>query len=107
MRFFVGLFESGFYPGIQYLLGGWYTPRELGKRVAIFWLSGSLGGMFSGILQAAASRNLDGVRGLEGWRWMFIIDAIITIPIALFGFVFLPGLPLQDKKSWWLSDEVC
>ncbi|WOO82739.1 Pantothenate transporter FEN2 [Vanrija pseudolonga] len=105
VRFFVGLFESGFYPGIQYLLGGWYTPRELGKRVAIFWLSGSLGGMFSGILQAAASRNLDGVHGLEGWRWMFIIDAIITIPIAIFGFVFLPGLPLQDKKSWWLSDE--
>jgi MFS family permease len=63
--------------------------------------------MFSGICRRPPVGNLDGVHGLEGWRWMFIIDAIITIPIALFGFVFLPGLPLQDKKSWWLSEEVC
>ncbi|KAL1412032.1 hypothetical protein Q8F55_003029 [Vanrija albida] len=105
IRFFVGLFESGFYPGIHYLLGGWYTPREIGKRAMIFWLAGSIGQMFSGFLQAAAYTNLNGRHGLAGWRWLFIIDAIITIPIALFGFFFLPGLPLQDKKEWWLTEE--
>ncbi|WOO79065.1 Pantothenate transporter liz1 [Vanrija pseudolonga] len=105
LRFLVGLFESGFYPGIHYLLGGWYTPREIGKRAMIFWLAGSLGSMFSGFLQAAAYTNLSGVHGLAGWRWLFIIDAIITLPIALFGFFFLPGLPLQDKKEWWLTEE--
>lgn len=105
LRFLVGLFESGFYPGIHYLLGGWYTPREIGKRAMIFWLSGSIGQMFSGFLQAAAYNNLSGVGGLSGWRWLFIVDAIITIPIALFGFIFLPGLPLQDKKEWWLTEE--
>ncbi|WOO80349.1 Pantothenate transporter liz1 [Vanrija pseudolonga] len=105
IRFFVGLFESGFYPGIHYLLGGWYTPREIGKRAMIFWLAGSIGQMFSGFLQAAAYTNLNGRHGLAGWRWLFIIDAIITIPIAIFGFFFLPGLPLQDKKEWWLTEE--
>ncbi|KAL1410518.1 hypothetical protein Q8F55_004531 [Vanrija albida] len=105
LRFLVGLFESGFYPGIHYLLGGWYTPREIGKRAMIFWLAGSMGQMFSGFLQAAAYTNLNGVHGLAGWRWLFIIDAIITLPIALFGFFFLPGLPLQDKKEWWLTEE--
>ncbi|BEJ17171.1 hypothetical protein CspHIS471_0605720 [Cutaneotrichosporon sp. HIS471] len=105
LRFLVGLFESGFYPGIHYLLGGWYTPRETGKRAMIFWLSGSVGQMFSGFLQAAAYNHLSGRYGLPGWRWLFIIDAIITIPIALFGYVFLPGLPLQDKKEWWLRRE--
>jgi hypothetical protein len=40
-------------------------------------------------------------------RWLFIIDAIITLPIAIAGFFFLPGAPLQDKRSWWLTDEVC
>jgi MFS family permease len=105
LRFLIGLAESGFYPGIHYLLGGWYTSRELGKRAMIFWLAGSLGQMFSGFLQAAAYTNLSGRHGLPGWRWLFIIDAIITIPIALFGYVFLPGLPLQDKKEWWLSEE--
>ncbi|WVF67012.1 hypothetical protein IAT40_001755 [Kwoniella sp. CBS 6097] len=64
LRFLVGLFESGFYPGIHYLLGSWYTPRELGKRAMIFWLAGSLGNMFSGFLQAAAYRTLNGVMAL-------------------------------------------
>lgn len=105
LRFLVGLCESGFYPGAHYLLGGWYTPRELGKRAAIFWLAGSVGQMFSGFLQAAAYKNLNGVHGLAGWRWLFIIDAIITLPVALMGFFFLPGLPLQDKRIWWLKPE--
>lgn len=84
---------------------GWYTPREIGKRAVIFWVAGAVGQMFSGFLQAAAYTNLNGVHGLAGWRWLFIIDAIITLPIALFGFFFLPGLPLQDKKEWWLTED--
>ncbi|WWC57517.1 uncharacterized protein I303_100049 [Kwoniella dejecticola CBS 10117] len=105
LRFLVGLFESGFYPGIHYLLGSWYTPAEIGKRAMIFWLAGSLGQMFSGFLQAAAYKNLSGIHGLAGWRWLFIIDAIITLPIAVFGFFFFPPLPLQGKNTWWLSEE--
>ncbi|KAK7052448.1 hypothetical protein R3P38DRAFT_2762817 [Favolaschia claudopus] len=92
-----------------------YTPRELAKRSTIFWASGSLGTMFSGFLQTAAYNNLDGVRGLAGWRWLMIVDAIVskseafisTIPIALFGFVFLPDLPWSAKPSLLLSaDEI-
>ncbi|WWD22599.1 hypothetical protein CI109_107092 [Kwoniella shandongensis] len=105
LRFLVGLFESGFYPGIHYMLGSWYTPAELGKRAMIFWLAGSLGQMFSGFLQAAAYKNLSGVHGLAGWRWLFIIDAIITLPLALLGFLFFPSQPLQDKKTWWLTED--
>lgn len=40
--------------GIHYMLGSWYTPREIGKRAMVFWLAGSIGQMFSGFLQAAA-----------------------------------------------------
>lgn len=87
-------------------MGSWYTPRELGKRAVIFWVSGSIGQMFSGFLQAAAYTNLHEVHGLAGWRWLFIIDAIITLPIAIAGFFFLPDLPLQGKAPWWLSKEV-
>ncbi|OCF72392.1 pantothenate transporter [Kwoniella mangroviensis CBS 8886] len=105
LRFLVGLFESGFYPGIHYILGCWYTPREIGKRAMIFWLAGSIGSMFSGFLQAAAYTNLNGVHGLAGWRWLFIIDAIITLPIASLGYAFFPSAPLQDKKAWWLTQE--
>ncbi|KAL7417101.1 major facilitator superfamily domain-containing protein [Mrakia frigida] len=105
IRFLVGLAESGFYPACHYLLGSYYTPRELAKRTSIFYVSGALGGMFSGFIQTGAYKNLDGVHGLEGWRWIFIIDAIITIPIAILGFIFLPGLPWNAKPTFWLSQK--
>jgi ACS family pantothenate transporter-like MFS transporter len=59
-------YRSGFYPGIHYLLGSWYTPREIGKRAMVFWLAGSVGSLFSGFLQAAAYKNLNGTNGYAG-----------------------------------------
>ncbi len=70
----------------------------------IFWLAGSIGSLFSGFLQAAAYTNLNGVRGFSGWRWLFIIDGIITVPLALAGFIFFPNLPQSGEKTWWTSD---
>ncbi|KAJ6171089.1 hypothetical protein N7470_000156 [Penicillium chermesinum] len=105
LRFLVGFFESGFYPGIHYLLGSWYTPQEIGKRAMIFWLAGSIGQLFSGFLQAAAYTNLDGVSGRAGWRWLFIIDGIITLPLAVAGFFFFPNLPQGGVKTWWTTEE--
>ncbi|TAQ87676.1 hypothetical protein B7494_g3976 [Chlorociboria aeruginascens] len=103
LRFLVGLFESGFYPGIHYLLGSWYTPREIGKRAMIFWLAGAIGQLFSGFLQAAAYTNLSGVGGYAGWRWLFIVDGIITIPLAVAGYLFFPNLPQSGIKTWWTT----
>ncbi|KAH8698530.1 major facilitator superfamily domain-containing protein [Talaromyces proteolyticus] len=105
LRFLVGLFESGFYPGIHYLLGSWYTPQEIGKRAMIFWLAGSIGTLFSGFLQAAAYTNLNGVQGRAGWRWLFIIDGIITLPLALAGYLFFPDLPQSGKRTWWITEK--
>jgi ACS family pantothenate transporter-like MFS transporter len=70
----------------------------------IFWLAGSIGQIFSGFLQAAAYTNLRGVGGLAGWRWLFIMDGIITLPLALFGFLFFPNLPQGGKKTWWITE---
>ncbi|KAH6972289.1 major facilitator superfamily domain-containing protein [Ilyonectria sp. MPI-CAGE-AT-0026] len=105
LRFLVGFFESGFYPGIHYLLGSWYTPREIGKRAMIFWLAGHIGGMFSGFLQAAAYKNLSGVHGYAGWRWLFIIDGVITLPLAVMGYLFFPNLPQDGKRTWWTTQK--
>lgn len=71
----------------------------------IFWLSGSIGTLFSGFLQAAAYTNLHGVHGYEGWRWLFIIDGIITLPLAVLGYIFFPNLPQGGAKTWWTSQK--
>ncbi|GAA5959973.1 hypothetical protein JCM21900_001446 [Sporobolomyces salmonicolor] len=107
-RFFVGLAESGFYPGAQFILGSFYKPHELGKRAVFFHSWGGIGTLISSVLQAAAYTNLTGVQGLNGWQWLFIIDAIMTLPIALAGLVFLPALPGQleaNKATFWISTK--
>ncbi|KAK7419040.1 hypothetical protein QQX98_003542 [Neonectria punicea] len=104
MRFFVGLFECCSFTGTIYVIGSWYKPNEIARRVALFFISSPLGTMFAGYLQAAAYTNLNGVHGHAGWRWLFIIDGIITLGIVFIGFVIFPDVPSR-KKPWTLTHD--
>ena len=72
IRFFIGLFESTFYPAAHTILGAWYKPSELGKRACVFHASAAAAGMFSGYLQAGVYKGLNGAHGLPGWKWLFV-----------------------------------
>ncbi|EIM88537.1 MFS general substrate transporter [Stereum hirsutum FP-91666 SS1] len=104
IRFLQGMAESSTFVGVHYILGSWYKPGELGKRSAIFTCSGLVGTLFSGVLQAAVYQNLNGHDGRSGWRWLFIIDGVITLPIALYGFLVFPDVP-AITKAFYLSEE--
>ncbi|ODQ68690.1 MFS general substrate transporter [Nadsonia fulvescens var. elongata DSM 6958] len=105
-RFMVGVFESAVYPAFHYLFGSWYKPSEINRRGGIYYFGQMLGVITAGLLQSAAHRNLDGVNGLEGWRWMFIIDAVITLPVAVIGFFLLPGTPSQCYSIVLTDEEI-
>ncbi|KAK5166968.1 uncharacterized protein LTR77_007697 [Saxophila tyrrhenica] len=100
LRFFIGLLEASAFPGILTLLGNWYTPAELGKRSVIFISTSSAGSMFSGYLQAGLYSGMDGVQGLAAWRWLFIFDGIIGIPVAIYGFFAVPDAPHNSRAKW-------
>lgn len=104
IRFFQGVSEASTFVGTHYILGSWYKPSELGKRSGIFTSSGLAGTLFSGILQGAVYQNLNGAQGRSGWRWLFIIDGIITLPIALYGFLVFPDVP-ATTRAFYLSEE--
>ncbi|KAH7175387.1 major facilitator superfamily domain-containing protein [Dactylonectria macrodidyma] len=104
LRFFLGVFESTSWPGIVSLILNWYTPKELGKRLAIFGVSGVAGNMFLGIVQAALYKNLNGVRGLAGWQWLFVISGIMTIFWGIVGFFVIPDSP-AITRALYLSEE--
>ncbi|KAH8600106.1 retrograde regulation protein 2 [Bisporella sp. PMI_857] len=103
-RFFVGLFEAAFFPGVHYVLGAWYRGDELGRRGGVFYIGQMLGTLTAGMVQSGASKNLDGVRGLSGWRWNFIINSLMTIPVAIAGVFIWPGTPARPNKLF-LTDE--
>ena len=103
LRFFIGLAESTFYPGMQYIIGSWYRKDELAKRSCLFHAMGNVGSMVSGYLMAGAY-NLDGVNGFHGWQWLFITNTVVSLPIAISGFFLLPDLP-EITKAWYLNPE--
>ncbi|KAJ0423036.1 major facilitator superfamily domain-containing protein [Aspergillus carlsbadensis] len=105
IRFFLGLAESSTFVGTHYILGSWYTEKELGKRSGIFTASGLAGTMFGGFIQTGIHSSMDGVHGLSGWRWLFIIDGLITIPIAIYGFIVFPDTPTTTKARYLTAEE--
>ena len=80
-RFFLGLAETGMFPGSFYLIGMWYKRSEAQKRYSFFFGSTSLAGAFGGLL-ASAIGKMNGMRGYLGWRWVFILG--ICLLRALF-----------------------
>jgi ACS family pantothenate transporter-like MFS transporter len=78
---------------------------ELSKRIAIFFSASYAANMFSGYLQAAIYRGLDGVGGLRGWRWLFIFCGIISIWGPIWGFYTVPDNPYIKKARWMPEDE--
>jgi MFS family permease len=76
-----------------------HREDEISRRGGVFYVGLTTGTLTAGLLQSAATTHLDGLYGLAGWRWMFIINAIITL-----GPFIWPGTP--DKlKSFFLSEE--
>lgn len=122
-RFFLGFVEAAYFvgdmgassmrveaggaltrrqPGCLYYLSCWYTRRELGLRTAYMYAGVLLADAFSGLLAAAITNNLDGTRGLRAWRWLFLIEGVVTVAVALVAFFALPDLP---RTTGWLSEE--
>ncbi|KAL8773147.1 MAG: hypothetical protein Q9209_001823 [Squamulea sp. 1 TL-2023] len=100
-RFFLGLAETGMFPGSFYLIGMWYRRFEAQKRYSFFFGSTSLAGAFGGLL-ASAIGKMDGMRGYKGWRWIFILEGVLTVVVAIFFFFVIPDFPENAK---WLNEE--
>jgi MFS family permease len=82
----------------------WYTPSELAKRMGFYHSCQAIGSMMSGALQVAITNTLHGTNGIAGWRWLFIINAIMTVVVGLLGFFLLPDLPNRvNPRAFWFK----
>lgn len=101
-RWFLGVCEAGLFPGINYYLSCWYKRNEFGVRAAIFFSAAAVAGSFGGLL-AAAIQKMDGLRGIPGWAWIFIIEGALTIAIGLASFFMVHDFP--DEARFLTSDD--
>ncbi|KAI0126847.1 major facilitator superfamily transporter [Xylariales sp. AK1849] len=105
LRVFLGLCESSAWPGMMTLFMHWYTPTELAKRMGFYHSCQAIGSMLSGALQVAITNTLHGTHGIAGWRWLFIVNAIMTVIVGLLGFVLLPDLPNRvNPRAFWFKE---
>ncbi|ANB11932.1 putative permease SEO1 [Sugiyamaella lignohabitans] len=103
ISFFIGLLEAGFFPAVEFLLGSWYLPDELTKRSTLFAVSGTAASMVTGYLQAAIIKTLSHKK-LASYKYLFVLDAVISFPIALYTMVANPDTPAYTT-SWYLNDR--
>ncbi|KAJ7578187.1 major facilitator superfamily domain-containing protein [Mycena floridula] len=102
-RLFVGLPEAAFYPGAVYLLSRWYTKKELGFRAAILFGGLLISNAFGVLIAAGILANMDGVRGIRAWRWLFYIEGSITTCVGFLSMYLLPDYP--HNTSWISGPE--
>jgi MFS family permease len=101
VRLLLGVAEAGFFPGIIFFLTLWFPCAYRARIVGLFMfaipISTVIGAPISGLLL-----NLNGVGGLRGWQWMFIIEAV---PALLMTFAVLYYLTDRPKEAQWLAPE--
>lgn len=98
-RFFIGLFMGGFIPDSILYLSYFYTKSEMPFRLALFWFVDSMSGVIASFI-AYGVLHMRGVAGREGWRWLFLIEALISLVIGFLSFLFLVPGPTQTQ-TWW------
>lgn len=101
-RFFLGLTEAPYYPGAVYILSIFYNRKEVATRIAILYTGNILATAFAGLIAAGIFYGLDDVSGIAGWKWLFILQGVVTFVIAVVGYFVLPDFPLTTK---WLTEE--
>jgi len=101
LRLLLGAAEAGFFPGVAFYLATWF-PGEYRTRIIAWFMvaipiSSVIGGPLSGWLL-----GLDGVFGIAGWQWLFLVEGL---PAAVVGVVLLLTLPDRPEDAAWLSDD--
>ncbi len=101
MRFLLGVAEAGFLPGIIYYLSQWFPRAHRAKAVSWFMIGIPLSVVFGGPLSGWLL-GFDGVGGLHGWQWMFLVEGL---PAVFLGFAVLFFLTEKPADAHWLTAE--
>ncbi|KAH7398819.1 major facilitator superfamily domain-containing protein [Phaeosphaeria sp. MPI-PUGE-AT-0046c] len=108
VQFVLGIIEAPLFPGAVYLMSCWYTRRELALRTAILYSGLVLAQAFSGLIAAGVFSGMTGLAAIEGWKWLFILEAALSAFFAFTAFWILPNYPHSKNGSamWSMSEDM-
>ena len=102
MRFFLGMAEAGFFPGIILDLTYWYPAARRARMIALFMSAIALSGVIGGPLSGWILQSFAGTYGLKGWQWLFLLEGLPSVAIGIATFFYLDDRIAHAK---WLTLE--
>lgn len=103
VRFLLGAFEAGFFPGVILYFTYWYPSVRRGQVIAIFMSATTIVSVIAGPLCGGILKYFDGVSGLHGWQWLFIVQGLPAVILGFLVYVLLEDRPAD--ASWLSQDE--
>jgi len=110
LRFLLGVAEAGFYPGVIYYFSGWFPVCHRGRAVSRFYIASPLASVVMGAISGSLL-SLDGIAGLHGWQWLFLVQGLPTVLVGLIVLRLLPDRPatvhwLTPSEKDWIHSEL-
>jgi D-galactonate transporter len=102
LRFLLGVFEAGFFPGVILYLTHWYPRTQRAKAISIFMIATPLAGVIAGPVSGLVMKSMEGVLDLHGWQWLFILQGMPAPILGIVAYFLLVDRP-EDAK--WLTDS--
>ena len=102
LRFLLGVAEAGFFPGVILYMTYWYPAEYRAKIVGIFMVAIPVAGLIGSPISGAIL-GMDGILGLGGWQWIFILEAVPTIVLGVMAFAYLTDRP--NNATWLTGDQ--
>ena len=101
LRFLLGVAEAGFFPGIIFYLTQWFPTAYRARAISVLYVAVPVSNAVASILSGAIL-GMDGILGVKGWQWVFIIEAI---PAVLLAFVVLKVMTDRPAQATWLEPD--
>ncbi|MFL9925796.1 MFS transporter [Herbaspirillum lusitanum] len=101
LRFMLGVFEAGFFPGVVLYLTYWFPAERRARVNGLFMTSFAIAGAVGGPIAGLIMSSMEGVGHLANWQWLFILEGIPSLIAGVFVLMYLPEKPANAK---WLSE---
>jgi MFS family permease len=102
VRFLLGVFEAGFFPGVLLYLTYWYPQQQRGRITGYFISSIIVAGILAGPVSGFIMAGMNGMSGLKGWQWMFLLEGLPATLLGIIAWLYLDDRPANAS---WLNDR--
>lgn len=102
LRFLLGVAEAGFFPGMILYLTYWFPKKKIGLAVARFMTAIPAAGVLGGLV-AACVPAMNGVCGLSGWKWLFLLTGSLPVLLGFIAYWYLTDKP--EHADWLTAQE--